>query len=102
MGGKSSKFEPQAPKTIVVFGATGSQGGSVVQAMRSDPNFNIKAVTRSKTGEKAQKLAEDGKFSGGAEGWGRYYDNRRSYCFTDLLNRCTLPHHPQVHNPIWS
>ncbi|KAM4626872.1 uncharacterized protein O3C94_019842 [Discoglossus pictus] len=33
-------------KAIVVFGATGAQGGSVAKALLGNPNFSVKAVTR--------------------------------------------------------
>ncbi len=46
-------------KTIVVFGATGAQGGGLARAILNDPNgeFAVRAVTRDKSSEKAKALA---------------------------------------------
>ncbi|KAL1594337.1 hypothetical protein SLS60_010097 [Paraconiothyrium brasiliense] len=53
-----------AKQTIVVFGATGKQGGSVVKTILADPKtaakYHVKAVTRDTTKESAQKLKELG------------------------------------------
>lgn len=53
-----------AKQTIVVFGATGKQGGSVVKTILADPKtaakYHIKAVTRDTTKESAQKLRDLG------------------------------------------
>lgn len=54
MGSTSSK------KVLVVFGATGKQGGSVVKTLLSDSNtaaqFHIKAVTRDVSKDSAKAL----------------------------------------------
>jgi uncharacterized protein YbjT (DUF2867 family) len=51
-------------KTIVVFGGTGGQGGSVVKTLLKDPKmmaeWKIKAVTRDVTKTAAKALAEKG------------------------------------------
>lgn len=51
-------------QTIVVFGATGNQGGSVVNSILSDPKaasqFHLKGVTRDVTKDKAKALAAKG------------------------------------------
>eukprot|EP01128_Nolandella_sp_AFSM9_P008202 TRINITY_DN476_c0_g2_i1.p1 TRINITY_DN476_c0_g2~~TRINITY_DN476_c0_g2_i1.p1 ORF type:complete len:319 (+),score=92.45 TRINITY_DN476_c0_g2_i1:83-958(+) len=47
-------------KLIVVFGATGAQGGSVVKSLLTDPSFSIRAVTRNPESEKAVALKEKG------------------------------------------
>ena len=53
-----------AKQTIVVFGATGKQGGSVVKTILADPKtaakYHVKAVTRDTTKESAQKLRDLG------------------------------------------
>jgi NmrA-like family len=53
-----------AKQTIVVFGATGKQGGSVVKALLKDPKtaakFRVKAVTRDVTKESAKALSSLG------------------------------------------
>merc|ERR1711907_107114 len=47
-------------KVIVVFGATGAQGGSVVEHLLTDPQFAVRAVTRSVESDKAKALAAKG------------------------------------------
>ncbi|XP_018423530.1 PREDICTED: nmrA-like family domain-containing protein 1 [Nanorana parkeri] len=47
-------------KMITVFGATGSQGCSVVKALLKDCSFSVRAVTRDVTKPAAQKMKEDG------------------------------------------
>ncbi len=51
-------------KVLVVFGATGVQGGSVVKSILNDPKaasqFQIRAVTRDSSKPKAKELASKG------------------------------------------
>lgn len=47
-------------KTIVVLGATGNQGGSVVDTFLQDGQWNIRGVTRNTDSDKARKLASRG------------------------------------------
>lgn len=49
-------------KTIVVFGATGAQGGGLAHAILNDANseFTVRAVTRDVSSDKAKKLAAMG------------------------------------------
>jgi uncharacterized protein YbjT (DUF2867 family) len=49
-------------KTIVVFGATGAQGGGLAQAILNDANseFAVRAITRDVNSDKAKKLANMG------------------------------------------
>ncbi|KAK9321326.1 hypothetical protein V1517DRAFT_293668 [Lipomyces orientalis] len=47
-------------KLIVVVGATGGQGGSVISAFLKDPNFKIRGITRNPDGEKAKALTAKG------------------------------------------
>ena len=55
---------PVMPKILTVFGATGSQGGSVVRAVRAHPIlsgiYRIRGVTRSLTSEQSRKLTAEG------------------------------------------
>jgi uncharacterized protein YbjT (DUF2867 family) len=46
-------------KIIVVFGATGAQGGGLVRAILNDKNgeFAVRAVTRDTHSDKAKELA---------------------------------------------
>lgn len=43
-------------KTVVIFGATGKQGGSVVDAFLGDPAFKVRAVVRDPQSSPAQAL----------------------------------------------
>ena len=42
---------------VVVFGATGSQGGSVVKRLLANPKYKVRAVTRNPDSDAAKKLA---------------------------------------------
>ncbi|KAH8907341.1 NAD(P)-binding protein [Coniochaeta sp. PMI_546] len=45
---------------VVVIGATGSQGGSVVSALSKNPKYKIRALTRNLESEAAKKLVSQG------------------------------------------
>ncbi|PYH87687.1 NmrA-like family protein [Aspergillus ellipticus CBS 707.79] len=47
----------QETKIITVFGATGRQGSSVVRSLVQNPNFRVRAITRSPASKKAKELA---------------------------------------------
>ena len=51
-------------KILVVFGATGNQGGSVIRSILGDPKasqeFKLRGITRDTTSAKAKALAEKG------------------------------------------
>lgn len=49
-------------KRIVVFGATGSQGGGLARAILNDKNseFSVRAITRNASSDKAKALADAG------------------------------------------
>ena len=48
-------------KLITVFGATGTQGGSVVRALLKDSGFKVRGVTRNVGSDKAKALTAEGK-----------------------------------------
>ena len=45
-------------KIIAVFGATGSQGGSVLKALANDGKYSVRAITRNPNSEKAVALSK--------------------------------------------
>nr|POE80817.1 nmra-like family domain-containing protein 1 [Quercus suber] len=47
-------------KNILVTGATGKQGGAVIDALANNPDFTLLAVTRNGSGAGAQKLTAKG------------------------------------------
>lgn len=51
-------------KVITIFGATGNQGGSVIDAILGDPNlskeFKVRGITRDTTKKTAQDLVKRG------------------------------------------
>jgi len=47
-------------KTIVVLGATGKQGGSVIHALHKEGKFHIRAITRDSSKDSALKMKEQG------------------------------------------
>lgn len=49
-----------SPKVVTILGATGIQGGSVVNTLLKDKTYNIRAVTRNPQSPNAQKLAAEG------------------------------------------
>uniref|UniRef100_A0ABM5FIG8 NmrA-like family domain-containing protein 1 n=1 Tax=Pogona vitticeps TaxID=103695 RepID=A0ABM5FIG8_9SAUR len=53
-------MEATQKKTVVVFGATGAQGGSVAQALLDDGTFGVRAVTRDPSQPAAQALLSRG------------------------------------------
>lgn len=48
------------PQIIAVTGATGSQGGGVINVMKKTPGWKVRALTRNPESEAAKKLAADG------------------------------------------
>jgi uncharacterized protein YbjT (DUF2867 family) len=43
--------------TLLIFGATGQQGGSVIDSLLQTGRFNLRAVSRNAQSEKAQDLS---------------------------------------------
>lgn len=59
-GGGQAAEGATSEKLIVVFGATGLQGGSVARALHAAEGYKVRAVTRNPDGDKAKTLAEAG------------------------------------------
>jgi uncharacterized protein YbjT (DUF2867 family) len=59
---RNLKLKIMEKKIIVVFGATGAQGGGLANAILDDPNseFAVRAVTRDLTSDKSKALAAKG------------------------------------------
>ena len=47
-------------KLVVITGATGKQGGSVVNAFLRDPSFKVRAIARDPSSTAAKELAAKG------------------------------------------
>lgn len=47
-------------KIIVVFGATGAQGGSVTRALMTDPAYKVRGITRNPDSKSSKALIEKG------------------------------------------
>ncbi|KAI0197328.1 hypothetical protein EV127DRAFT_488855 [Xylaria flabelliformis] len=48
------------PKLVTVVGATGNQGGAVITALNSDPNYSLRGLTRNLESRAAQELKNQG------------------------------------------
>lgn len=57
------------PKVIVVFGATGQQGGSVSRALLKKGGYKVRGVTRNPDSDAAKKLKEIGVDVVKADNW---------------------------------
>ena len=57
---KRKKEREMSSKLVTVFGATGLQGGTVVNALLSNGGFNIRAITRNPESDKAKALKAKG------------------------------------------
>ncbi|PWY80809.1 NAD(P)-binding protein [Aspergillus sclerotioniger CBS 115572] len=58
-------------KLITVFGATGRQGSSVVRSLVQNPDFRVRAITRTPESPKAKELASIGAEIVKADGFNR-------------------------------
>ena len=58
--GEKQEETVDSPRLIVVFGSTGTQGGSVAAALIKDAKYKVRAITRDPESEKAKALAEQG------------------------------------------
>lgn len=60
-----------SPKIITVYGATGSQGGSVVESLlkNSSEDFKVRGITRNTDSERSKFLASQGAEMVQAEGF---------------------------------
>jgi len=57
---KTKKMAATDKQIVLVFGATGKQGGSVVKALQNDNRFHIRAISRKKDEGKMNKLESMG------------------------------------------
>jgi NAD(P)-dependent dehydrogenase (short-subunit alcohol dehydrogenase family) len=64
-------------KTILVWGATGAQGGSVVSHLLASGLFNVRGATRNKDSDAAKALAEKVRRGSGCF----FFFCRHSSCF---------------------
>ena len=60
MAGTLLNWPDQSFKIIAVTGATGAQGGGVVNVMKKTPGWKVRAVTRNPESDAAKKLAAEG------------------------------------------
>jgi NAD(P)-dependent dehydrogenase (short-subunit alcohol dehydrogenase family) len=58
--GTLQDWPDQSHKIIAVTGATGSQGGGVINVMKKTPGWKIRALTRNVNSDAAKKLAAEG------------------------------------------
>lgn len=72
-------------KSIVVFGATGSQGSGAVSALLKQGKFSVRAVTRDPKSAKSAKLAAEG-----AELVSADFEDKKSIDKVFFLNRPVL------------
>jgi hypothetical protein len=53
-------FAARMSKIIAVTGATGTQGGGVINIMKKTPGWTVRAVTRNPESDAAKRLAAEG------------------------------------------
>ncbi|EAT83979.2 hypothetical protein SNOG_08811 [Parastagonospora nodorum SN15] len=58
--GAITDYPNHGDKIIAVTGATGSQGGGVVNVMKKTPGWKVRAITRNPGSDAAKKLAAEG------------------------------------------
>jgi NAD(P)-dependent dehydrogenase (short-subunit alcohol dehydrogenase family) len=58
--GTLNDWPDQSKKIIAVTGATGSQGGGVVNIMKKTPGWKVRAITRNPDSDAAKKLTAEG------------------------------------------
>lgn len=58
--GTIHNWPDMSSKIIAVTGATGSQGGGVVNVMKKTPGWKVRAITRNPASDAAKKLEADG------------------------------------------
>ncbi|EOA85123.1 uncharacterized protein SETTUDRAFT_172074 [Exserohilum turcica Et28A] len=58
--GAIQEYPDHKVKIIAVTGATGSQGGGVINVMKKTPGWRVRAITRNPDGDAAKKLAKEG------------------------------------------
>lgn len=60
LSGTLKDWPDRHSKTIAVTGATGTQGGGVVNIMKKTPGWKVRAITRNTQSDVAKKLAAEG------------------------------------------
>jgi uncharacterized protein YbjT (DUF2867 family) len=84
-------------KIIAVTGATGTQGGGVVNVMKKTPGWTVRAITRNTGSDAAKKLAAEGievvqaSFDD-EESLVKAFEVCRAGCPTATQRRKTRPH----------
>lgn len=58
--GAITDYPDRGDKVIAVTGATGTQGGGVVNVMKKTPGWKVRAITRNPGSDAAKKLADEG------------------------------------------
>jgi uncharacterized protein YbjT (DUF2867 family) len=60
LAGTLLEWPDQSHKILAVTGATGTQGGGVINVMKRTPGWKIRALTRNADSDAAKKLAAEG------------------------------------------
>ncbi|PLB36930.1 NmrA/HSCARG family protein [Aspergillus candidus] len=61
----------RSPKIVTIFGATGTQGGSVAQSLLQNKDFQVRAISRDPESPRAQELERLGATIVKANGWNK-------------------------------
>jgi hypothetical protein len=90
-----NSFAMAAKKILVVFGATGVQGGSVVKAVLGDAkmreNWTVRGVTRDVSKPSAKKLESIGAETVAVSNDAQTLDPEAKYIFTGGSEQCLNP-----------
>lgn len=76
-------------KVVVVFGATGIQGGSVIKSILEDPQakeqFKLRGITRDPSKPNAKALAEKGVECVTVSSYDMIFQVKRTRCFCAIV-----------------